>query len=480
MSNPKHGYTAAGAIVAMIVCAGCSLAPKETDEQRQMVERVGQRYAAPFEKRALPELPPQPTWREILQRALLANGELEAAFFDWKAAVERVDAAGTWPNSDVAVGFSYMFSNEQMKSIDRATFSVANDASMNLSLPVKVRQQAKVALEEARAAGARLRVTKFDLQKKVLFAWADYTAQAGELGLKAEEATLLGMAAQASFARSIESATQADLMMSRVSASIAESQLADLRAMHESQRAVINAMLARDPSDPLVPADFGPPREIPEDADLLVAGIDQYPEVEMLMREVAGRQDALELARLRWIPDFGVSLSVTGTISQTVGAAVMLPTRVPEIRARINEAQAEVQAAEAVLRQRRADRIGEYVSLVITLRRAQQRREFFEKSIIPATERIASVRDQAYRAGTGTLKELLDARRDVLDARRTALLSAAQVEKSIVDIECCLGVDVETIKRSAPETASRPSDNGSPETARAAGSGTHREFNHEQ
>jgi len=138
--------------------------------------------------------------------------------------------------------------------------------------------------------------------------------------------------------------------------------------------------------------------------------VDTFPEVEVLIHQAAGRRDALELARLRWIPDFNLSLSVTGTISQTVGAAIMLPTTLAEVRGRIRESQAEVQAADALLRQRRADRVGEYVSLVVMLRRAQQRRQFFETVIIPSTQRLAAANERAYAAGSGTFREILEAR----------------------------------------------------------------------
>src|SRR5690242_5799301 len=89
---------------------GCTLAPTGTREERARMDESGAAYSKPFPERALPELPASPTWRDVLRRAFLANGELESAYFDWKAAVERVDVASAWPNSRLMVGYSYTFS----------------------------------------------------------------------------------------------------------------------------------------------------------------------------------------------------------------------------------------------------------------------------------------------------------------------------------------------------------------------------------
>src|SRR5256885_4068124 len=48
-----------------------------------------------------------------LFRSFLANGDLEAAYFDWAAAFARIDQAANWPNSNLAPTFSYMFSGDR-------------------------------------------------------------------------------------------------------------------------------------------------------------------------------------------------------------------------------------------------------------------------------------------------------------------------------------------------------------------------------
>src|SRR3954463_5493809 len=100
------------ALVALTL-SGCTLSPRETGQEQARARAMGQNYEAPFEKRHLPQLGAEPTWQEVLHRAFLANGDLEAAYFEWKAALSRIPQAAAYPNSNIAPSFSYMFSGEQ-------------------------------------------------------------------------------------------------------------------------------------------------------------------------------------------------------------------------------------------------------------------------------------------------------------------------------------------------------------------------------
>ena len=146
----------------------CVLAPDGTREEHAKLTANSPLFEPPIEKRQLPEVPAQVDWRAALQRAFLANGELESAYFEWKAALTRIVQASTWPNSNVAVSFSYMFSPEKMKFWDRATIGVGFDPSVTLSLPIKIETAGEVALEAARQAAEKFRAIKFDLQRRVL------------------------------------------------------------------------------------------------------------------------------------------------------------------------------------------------------------------------------------------------------------------------------------------------------------------------
>src|SRR5207247_1799544 len=104
-----------GLLVPLFV-AGCVLTPKGMKKEQARLDAAGVHYERPVEARTLPELPPEPAWKDVLQRAFLANGDLEAAYFEWKAAMHRIPQVANYPNANLAPSFSYMFSGERMKS----------------------------------------------------------------------------------------------------------------------------------------------------------------------------------------------------------------------------------------------------------------------------------------------------------------------------------------------------------------------------
>lgn len=446
------GIAFAACTLAASIFGACSLAPEGTDAERAKLGDAGKTYETPIEGRSLPELPDVPTWRDVLRRAFLANGDLEAAYFQWKAAMQRVDAASVYPNANVSLGFEYMFSGERMKSFDRTTFSAGFDPAMSLTLPVKTRQAAKVALDEARVAGEKFRVAKFELQRRVLRGWADYVLQARTFALREEDLKLRRVmvesaARNASAGMPLREAQAADLERR-----MAESELLDLQSEHRALRASLNSLMGRD-ADAALDASAAdiPARALPDsDGPMLKAAADVFPEVAAMAREVEGRADALELARLRWIPDISPTASITGSVSQALGAMITLPTTAASIRAGIREAEANLRSAQATLRQRSSDRVAEFVSLLVMYRNARRQLLFLEQSLLPATLRLSETDARAYASGAATVAEVIETRRSLLRIRELIAATHAEMDKVIVEIECCLGIDIESISTDTP------------------------------
>src|SRR5690242_14524199 len=107
---PRFVVFGAAAPLLLVLVSGCSLTPRGLRAERESLQ-----LAADFRRGPAPaDLPVQRDandWRTLLRRALLANGDVRAAWFDWKAAVERVSGASAWPNTNVALGYSYLFSD---------------------------------------------------------------------------------------------------------------------------------------------------------------------------------------------------------------------------------------------------------------------------------------------------------------------------------------------------------------------------------
>lgn len=438
-----------------LALGGCVLWPKGSRSEQANVDEAGRVYQQPFGKRQLPEVPAEPAWQDVLHRAFLANGDLEAAYFQWSAAMARVQQMAAYPTMNFQLGFEYMFSSENMKSWDRTTIEAKQEG---LAFPTKVAKAGTVALAEARAAGARFRAAKFDLQRRVLTQWVNYALMAERVRITQDNVRLLKLLVETAANRVRAGAQQQDLLKAQIELELADNELATMKSELPQMRAMLNAMLGR-PADAALPAPnrLPGPRSIPaDDARLLALGVEQNPELAALARQVEGGRNALELARMQYLPDFELRAGFTGGIEQFLGTMITLPTAIPMIRGAIKEARADLGRMEAMQRQTRLDRSGQFVATLYALRNSERQVQLFRRRVLPAAELVLENSRQAYSAGSVGFVELIDSQRTLLDVKLMLAEAAAARERYLVELEALAGTDIETIALPATMPATRP------------------------
>lgn len=458
------GLRAGVLLLTAFLLSGCVLAPRETADEQARLATVGKQhqFESPYADRVLPELPAVASWQDVLQRAFLANGDLEAAYFDWKASLARIPQVANWPNSNLAPNFSYLFSGGRMKSFDRTTATLGFDPMENLSFPTKTAQAGKVAFEEARSAGQRFVAKKFEIQQKVLDAYLDLALQEERVRVQGEQVALLKALSETAADRVRTGGNRQDLLKAQTDYRLAQSILATDESQQITMRAMLNGMLERAPAAPLgLPPGLPTPRTIPvDDAKLLAVATDRNPELSALAAQVRGRTDALELARMAWIPDINPAAAFTGGVTQVVGAMLILPTTIPEIRGKIDESRAMLQSTRAMLRQTQSDRAASFVAALYMLRNSERQVAFLEQQVLPQAKQVLDGARQSYSSGTGTYLELIDGRRTLLEVRLMIAEQKIEREKRLAELERLAGVDMESLAAS-PATqpaapASRP------------------------
>ena len=440
-----------------LAVTGCVLRPAGTAEERARLDAAGKPFQPPIGQRELPEVPNPADWQSVLRRAFLSNGELEAAYFDWAAAMARIDQAANWPNSNLAPNFSYMFSGERMKSWDRTTVDVGFDPMQNVSFPTKTAKAGKVALENARAAGQRFAGRKFALQKQVLQAWLEASLMAEQIRIQTDNVSLLRLLSDTAGDRVRAGAPQQDLLKAQIEHRLAEAELSKVQAEHDMMLAMLNGMLGRKADEPLhLPAALPEPRPVwVDDSQLIAAAVDAAPQLAALGRDVASRRNALELARMQFIPDINPMAGFTGSVSQMVGAMVSLPTTVPALRAAIQEARAMLRGSEAMARQARWDAGASFVAALYAMRNAEKLVGLYRDTVLPKAEQTLASSRQAYAAGQIAFVELIDSQRTLLDVRLMIAQARVEREKRLAELEALAGVDVEAVGNVKPEGVKR-------------------------
>ena len=423
------------------------MAPQGTRDEQAKLNAASPPFEPQIGARQLPELPAVASWQDVLSRAFLANGELESSYFEWKAAFARIDQAATWPNSNVALSFGYMFSPGNMKTWDRTTIGAGFDPSMNLSLPVKTRTAGKVALDAAREAGDKFRAVKFDLQRRVLEAYLELALTEELIRIERDNLTFLKLLSDSAADRAEAGGPMQDLFKALIESETAQNDLAGLQAKASSMRGELNGMLGRDAASPLsLPAALPAPRPvIADDAALIAVAVAQNPELAALAQQVAGRSDAVELARLAYLPDIIPSASITGSVSQSLGAMVMVPTKLPAIRAAIDEALSMTRSSEAMLRQTKQDRAARFVADLYLMRNAEREAQLYRARVVPAARQLVSSSRNAYAAGTIVFADLIDSERMFISVRRMVAQAQIEREQRLAELEALAGVDIETL-----------------------------------
>jgi outer membrane protein TolC len=199
----------------------------------------------------------------------------------------------------------------------------------------------------------------------------------------------------------------------------------------------------------------------------MAAAAQNNPELAAMAHGVAERENALELARLAYLPDFSPQFSIEGNAQQMVGMMVNLPTSLVRIRGQIDESQANLRQSQALLRQGRSDRVSLFVATLYAFRNADRQANLLNDDILPRATQLWQASHQAYSAGSIGFAELIDTQRTLLQVR--LLLAEARVdrEKRLAELETLAGLDAETIATptrptSAPvakiEQALRPQD----------------------
>jgi outer membrane protein TolC len=334
-----------------------------------------------------------------------------------------------------------------MKTFDRQTFSGLTDSMENLSFPTKVIQAGKVALDRAKVAAEQFRAKKFELQKQVLTQWAEHAFLAEKKRIMGENISLLEVLRKSAEAHVQAGSPQSELLKSDVLYQTALNELKSTDAELRRSQAMLNGILLREPQAALFPPKTLPAwRSIPETDDIFLrAAVEKNPELGALAKEVQGRRDALELARMQWIPDINPSFVATGALSQAIGLAVVLPTTISEIRGGIKEAQTLLRESEAMLHQSKSNQAANFIATLIALRNSERETSFLKAVVSPAAKSLLENSRQEYAAGTISYLDYIDSYRTFLDLQLTIARAHTNREKFLAELEALAGVDSETL-----------------------------------
>lgn len=421
--------------LALLLVSGCSVAGEK--EERSELDRAGKPFSTVHEQRSLPELGESPSREAVLQYAFYSNASIEQAYFEWAMAVERVPQAASLDNPRFS--FDYLFSRDQVARWDRVTLG----ASQMVPFPGKLEAAGQVALQAAIAARRRFEDAKFTLQAEVIEAYEELVLTDRSIAVGEANLSLLRQFVEITRAMvGVGKARQVELSKAELEAAQAENELQSLRSRRGADLARLNRLLSRPPGTVLQPVAQPEDPEFPAgDAELLELAGARNKEIAALAAELRGQEQALDLARKAWLPDFEFSFDLRGSMERMLGAMITLPLQVGRIQAGIREAQAGIRAAQAALRNQGDDVRARLVLNVYLVRDSDRQVRLIRTQLLPKAREIVEATREAYGTGGAVFLELLDAQRALLTLELEAARMDALRREAGARLEALCGLD---------------------------------------
>jgi outer membrane protein TolC len=421
--------------LAVLLLAGCSVAGEEAE--RSEWEKRKKPFIVPHGDRILPNFGTDPSPEEALRYAFLSNARIEQAFFEWKMALERVPQMSSL--DDPRFSFDYLFSKGMMSKWDRTTLGV----SQMIPFPGKLEKAGQIALQEAIATRRRFEDAKFMLQADVIEAYQELLRIDTSLEIAAENLNLLKDGYETTRQLlAAGKARQAELTKADLEVGMAENMLKEREAERPPALAKLNALLSRPPAAPLKPHAPAVPSALPsDDARIIALAAERNKELEAMAAEVRGREDALDLARKAYFPDFELSFDIRGSMEKMLGAMITLPLQLGRIQAGVREAEAGIRAAQAALRGKKDDLAAQTVLQLYIARDSDRQATLFRTTLLPKAREVVDAVRENMVAGSASYLEFLDAQRSLLELKLQLVRMETMREMAVARLEALCALD---------------------------------------
>lgn len=452
-SSSRRRKFACAALLAismfMMGCTGFSTTD-ETVARRQLAD-----VTAAYRTDAIqPSITGDTPLQELITHAIKRSPQVEAAYFDWVQAVERITVERSLP--DPKITFE--------ADIQDVVMSVMPGLMLDIPGPGKLSAQAAVAAGEAAMKYAEFR--KAVLTSAANFKKAYFELQALEDTIAVNERNLRLVEDLREIAQARHSAGRASLQ-DVLRADIERDELVVRIQNLEDSRTVATARYKSALGiSPDFQADIPSPKHFensgaaPPLDEIYEIALNRNPTLVVMEAEIRKAEAAVTLARRSAIPDFGVGVEADvkpSTPIITPQLSITLPIWRDKIAAEIQAAIAAKRAAQARYTQEQLMLAVEFASMAFMYRESEREYRLMTEQLIPKAKSSLDVARSDYVGGQSSFIDFLEAERSLLqfelstvaarNAREEALLNLSLAIAGIVPLQ---GIEVDAKKENSP------------------------------
>ncbi len=377
----------------------------------------------------------------LLAQATRLNPEIAARALDAAAAEAGARAAGSLPDPTLRVTqdeIDVLGGRRRPKQI----YAIEQEFPLWGKLGLKAaagRAQADIARAEGLAVEAELAE-----QIKITFAqyWVAHRAGAVLREVHEIERGIIDTA-RSRYAQG--RGTQADVLRASAALTRHETEIARFVAQKRAAQGVLNALLLRDPMAPL--AEPRRLRPLPPAAALAPAGLiarASNPRVAAMKSRIAVAEANRQLARREWYPNVTLSVGAIdrnghGPNGYMGSVALRVPLRWGLHNAQEGQAQAELRAAEARRDAAAQDLARALAEAAAALAGARETERLIRDQLVPQLDAAVRSAIAAYGNGRAELTPVLDAARELGEARLSLLQARLDEQRQLAAIERLIG-----------------------------------------
>jgi len=442
-------------------------------------------------EKALPQLGADSGLSDYLAYAALNNAGLQAAFRQWKAALQRMPQVKALPDPR----FTYRWFIQEVETrvgAQRQAFQL----SQLFPWFGKLELRGDVAAERAKAAYQEYEARKLKLFFEVTDAYSEYYYLGQAIRIVERNRDLIEYLEGVARSRyKVGAAEHADVIRAQVELGKLDDRLRTLEDLKAPIVARLNAALNR-PVDSPIPLPTSIPQEQIQfsDEQLLEMFRTRNPELKALSHDVAGRERAIELAKKDYFPDFTLGVDYVqvadplragapgfrspaaqrslsrfltgagdlidanaigrsflrppkpndaGKDAWIVFLSINLPVWYEKYRAGELEAVEQYWSAVKTLRDRENTLASQIRMAAYRYHDAERKIDLYGNTLVPKAEESLKASESAYRAGASTFTDLVDAERVLLDFQLGYERALADRQQRLAELDMLIGARLE-------------------------------------
>ena len=389
------------------------------------------------------------TLEQAEQIAMQANPEIRVTARKLVMAERHVSGAGALEDP------SLMYRGWQVPLQQPWNYNAAMNMFMvGQSFPGRGKRalRSQVANDAVATAKAELEATKQSVSAQVRKAFYDLLRNADELRVHDEQVAIARQAFEAARIKySVGHVPQQDVLKAQVAVTKLIEHLVMLEQDAELSRATLNALLGRNPENPIeVTGKYGVPAQLPAITELEQLAVVNRPELAAATTSVKQAEDEIALARKQYIPDFsanvGYMLMPSGSEHRNnymIEGSMTLPwLNHRKHDSEINEAQAAATERQAELEATRLAVFRQIQEALVRANAAKRLVDIYQNTLQPQSEATLHSTVIAYENDRTDILNLLDSQNTTLDVDYAYFRVISEFEQHMAELELAVGASI--------------------------------------